>query len=261
MTAAEATAAVTDDAVLGGRLRLLQPRRGHRFGHDAVLLAAAAAAAPGDHAVDLGAGVGAAGLALAARLAGVRVTLVERDPELAALAAANAQRNGLAARVRAAALDVAAPAQDFVAAGLPPGCARHVIMNPPFSDGQRQQRSPDPLRAAAHVGGDAGLAAWCGTARRLLAPGGTLTLIWRADGLAAVLAALAAGFGAVAVCPIHPRPDAPAIRVVASACKAAAMSLVLAPPLVLNGADGRPSAAAEAILRAAAPLAVRGPQG
>jgi tRNA1(Val) A37 N6-methylase TrmN6 len=50
---------VTDDAVLSGRLRLLQPRRGHRFGHDAVLLAAATAARDGDRIVDLGAGVGA----------------------------------------------------------------------------------------------------------------------------------------------------------------------------------------------------------
>src|SRR3954467_1857941 len=67
---------VTDDAVLGGRLRLLQPRRGHRFGHDAILLAAATQARAGEHAVEFGAGVGAAGLALAARCPDVRVTLI-----------------------------------------------------------------------------------------------------------------------------------------------------------------------------------------
>ena len=36
-----ADADTTEDAVLGGRLILRQPRRGHRFGHDAILLAAA----------------------------------------------------------------------------------------------------------------------------------------------------------------------------------------------------------------------------
>jgi len=46
---------VTDDAVLGGRLRILQPRKGHRVGHDAILLAAATAAVAGERAVDLGA--------------------------------------------------------------------------------------------------------------------------------------------------------------------------------------------------------------
>ena len=91
----------TDDAVLGGRLRLTQKKRGHRVGHDAILLAAATAAQPATASVDLGAGVGAAGLALAVRVPGVDVTLVEIDPELAAIAAENIARNGLDERVRA----------------------------------------------------------------------------------------------------------------------------------------------------------------
>ena len=92
----------SDDAVLGGRLRLRQPLRGHRVGHDAILLAAATGARAGEQAVDLGAGVGAAGLALAVRVAGLEVTLVEIDPALCALAADNARRNGLGDRVRRA---------------------------------------------------------------------------------------------------------------------------------------------------------------
>src|SRR5271155_2633391 len=80
---------LTDDAALGGRLRLLQPRRGHRFGHDAILLAAATPARDGDRVADLGAGVGAAGLALASRVTGARITLIEIDPYLTALAEEN----------------------------------------------------------------------------------------------------------------------------------------------------------------------------
>src|SRR2546428_11590636 len=93
------SAEVTEDAALGGRLRLQQPARGHRVGHDAILLAAACPARAGERAVDLGAGVGAAGLALAARVPGTAVTLVEIDSRLAALAAENAQLNGLAPRL------------------------------------------------------------------------------------------------------------------------------------------------------------------
>src|ERR1700683_1617265 len=100
----------SEDAVLGGRLTLRQPLRGHRVGHDAILLAAATAAHAGEHAVDLGAGVGAAGLALARRFEGLAVTLVESDPALTQLACDNAGRNGLASFVRAACLDIAAPA-------------------------------------------------------------------------------------------------------------------------------------------------------
>ncbi len=96
---------ITEDAVLGGRLRLRQPARGHRVGHDAILLAAATPALAGEHVVDLGAGVGAAGLAVAARVPGVSVTLVERDAGLAALAAENALRSGFSARARHARRD------------------------------------------------------------------------------------------------------------------------------------------------------------
>jgi tRNA1(Val) A37 N6-methylase TrmN6 len=246
--------AVSDDAVLGGRLRLKQPRRGHRVGHDAILLAAAAAAQPGEHVVDLGAGVGAAGLALAVRVPAITMTLVEIDPELAALAAENASRNGLADRVRTVALDVAAPARAYAAAGLAPGSAARVLMNPPFNDPDRQRRSPDPRRRLAHAA-RLPLDTWVRGATRLLAPHGTLTLIWRADGLAEVLAALSAlGHGAVAVLPVHPRPDAPAIRILVACEKESAVPLVVLPGLILNDADGRPSQAAEAILRHGASL-------
>jgi tRNA1(Val) A37 N6-methylase TrmN6 len=244
---------VTDDAVLGGRLRLIQKRRGHRVGHDAILLAAATAATSSDHVVDLGAGVGAAGLAVAARVAGASVTLVEIDPELAALAAENARRNGLADRVRTTVLDVAAPANAFAAAGLPADCAARVLMNPPFNDPARTNLSPDPGRRRAHVA-DQTLAVWVGTARRLLRPRGVLTLIWRADGLAEVLAALAEGFGAVAILPVHPHPDGAAIRVLVGATKGSQAGLTVLPGLMLNDAAGRPTARAEAILREGAAL-------
>ena len=147
--------------------------------------------------VDLGAGVGAAGLALALRVAGTRVTLVEIDAGLAALAAENAQVNGLAARVGSTVLDVAAPARAFAAAGLAPESTARVLMNPPFNDPARQRTSPDRQRRLAHAGPGGTLAAWIKAAARLLRPGGTLTLIWRADGLADVLRALDAAFGGV----------------------------------------------------------------
>ena len=103
MPAERSAPATSTDAVLGGRLRLRQPLKGHRVGHDAILLAAATGARAGEHAVDLGAGVGAAGLALAARVAGLKVTLVEIDETLGMLAAENArdERHG---RSRAARL-------------------------------------------------------------------------------------------------------------------------------------------------------------
>jgi tRNA1(Val) A37 N6-methylase TrmN6 len=246
--------AVSEDAVLGGRLVLRQPLRGHRVGHDAILLAAASGARAGEHAVDLGAGVGAVGLALARRVDGVVVTLVELDPALTALARENAARNGLSGRVRAICLDAAANDDAFAAAGLAPGSADHVLMNPPFNVAQHP--SPDRDRRMAHAASHETLRVWVGAAARLLRPDGVLTLIWRADDLGDVLAALADRFGAVALLPIYPKAGAAAIRVLARAGLGSRAPLTLQSGLLLADAVGKPTAEAEDVLRNAAALAM-----
>jgi tRNA1(Val) A37 N6-methylase TrmN6 len=246
----------TEDAILGGALKLRQPKRGHRVGHDAVLLAAATPGRSGEHAVELGAGVGAAGLALARRVEGLAVTLVEINTGLAAFAQQNAALNGLGDRVRAVALDVAAPARAFAAAGLAAGSAKRVLMNPPFNDPARQKASPDPRRRAAHAAPNGTLATWVRRADMLLAAAGTLSLIWRADGLADVLAALGRGFGGIAILPVHPRPDAAAIRILVRAAKGSRAPLAILPGLTLNDAEGRPATEAEAVLRGGATTAL-----
>jgi tRNA1(Val) A37 N6-methylase TrmN6 len=238
----------SEDAVLGGRLRLRQPLAGHRVGHDAILLAAATSGRAGEHAVDLGAGVGAAGLALAARVKGLKVTLVEIDAGLSALAADNARLNKLDDRVTVLAGD-AEDGEVLAAAGLLPGSADRVLMNPPFHDATRQNLSPDPRRRLAHAAPPGLLPRWIASAARLLKPQGVLTLIWRADALAEVQSALAAEFGGIAVLPVHPRADAPAIRVLVRAVKSGRAAPQTCPILILNDQHGRPTTAAEAVLR------------
>src|ERR1700730_2634203 len=134
----------TQDAFLGGQLRLRQPRSGHRAGLDAMLLAAATSARSSDRVVDFGAGVGAAGLAVARRVGGIELVLVEIDAGLAGLARGNAASNAIAADV--VVLDVTSAADDFAAAGLFPDSVDVVLMNPPFNDSGRHRASPDQAR-------------------------------------------------------------------------------------------------------------------
>lgn len=242
----------SEDKALGGRLVLRQPLRGHRFGHDAILLAAVTSAPAGGRAIELGSGVGAAGLALAHRVADLAVTLVDFDPALTELARANARRNDLAERVRAVCLDVGASAAAFAAAGLAAEAADCVLMNPPFNTADSP--SPDPGRRRAHTAPGDALVSWLKTAAWLLRPGGALTLIWRADGLAEVLPALASDFGAVSLLPVHGKPGLPAIRILARAVKGSRAPLTLLGGLLLADAQGRPSEAAEAVLRHGAAL-------
>ena len=58
-----------------------------------------------------------------------------------------------------------------------------------------------------------------GAGRRIMKSGGALTLIWRADGLTEVLAALGRGFGSLAILPVHGDAETPAIRVLVRAIK------------------------------------------
>jgi tRNA1(Val) A37 N6-methylase TrmN6 len=247
---------VTEDAFLGGRLRLRQPKRGHRAGHDAMLLAAATPAQSGQRVVEFGAGVGAAGLAVASRLGGLDLVLVEIDEGLAELMRVNLALNALAARVIV--LDVAARPDAFASVGMPPDSADVVLMNPPFNAASRFRSSSD--KHGAHIAADNTLAQWAHAARRVLKPGGMLTLIWRADGLAEVLAALARGFGSIAIMPVHSAPVAPAIRVLVRATKGGRAPLELFPPLLLNDEAGNPTLEARAVLegRSLLPLAQTG---
>jgi len=244
---------ITDDAILNGRLRLLQPRRGHRFGHDAILLAATVPAQPGERVLELGAGVGAASLALLSRVPDTQATLIDIDPSLCELATQNIARNGFAGRARAVALDAEAEPETFRHAGVEPGSFDHVLMNPPFNDASHQP-SPDAMRRRAHEGPEGLLTGWIATARDMLTGAGQVTLIWRAEGIDEVLAALHDGFGAISVIPVYPAPERLAIRVIVNAMRGSDGPQRTRRGVTLNGRDGRPSEEAERILRSGGAL-------
>ncbi|HLI99762.1 MAG TPA: methyltransferase [Bradyrhizobium sp.] len=243
---------VTEDAFLGGRLCLRQPKSGHRAGHDAMLLAAATPARPGDRVADLGAGVGAAGLAVAVRVNDIDLILVEIDRGLAELARLNARANAIAAETLV--LDVSSSAEAFAAAGFHADSVDVVLMNPPFNDSARHRASPDKAREIAHVASDATLQSWIHSSRRILRSGGNLVMIWRADGIADVLAALDRGFGSLVILPVHADAASPAIRILVRATKGGKAPARLLAALQLNDEAGRTTPAAQAILTGTEPL-------
>lgn len=218
----------TLDGFLGGRLRLRQPRLGYRAGLDAVLLAAAVEAAPGERVLEAGCGVGAALLAAAVRTPEALFTGVERDAAALALAQANAAANGLAGRVQPLAGEVEA---GFAALGLPPFDA--AFANPPFFDDPAALRPPHPARRAAWIA-DAGLEAWTAFLLKAVREGGRITVIHRTERLADLLRLLTPKAGSIRIRAVHPSPDAPAKRVLVRAVKTGRAPLVLLPPLILS---------------------------
>jgi tRNA1(Val) A37 N6-methylase TrmN6 len=240
----------TEDRWLGGRLTLLQPKRGHRVGTDAALLVGAAGTAEG-RIVDVGAGVGAVGLALAQRSPPPSVDLVELDSELARLAESNAERNGLQARVRVLQLDVLKSPERRETGLLE--SASCVVTNPPFFEPTAVRASPDEGKARAHVlpRGETGasLADWIQASLAILAPGGRFVMIHRPEALPLILPALENRLGALALMPVHPRAGASANRLLISGVKGSKAPRRLAPALILHEANGRLTAESDAIHR------------
>ncbi|PZR96962.1 MAG: methyltransferase [Stutzerimonas stutzeri] len=245
---------IAEDRLLGGRLRLLQPVKGHRAGSDAILLAAAIPELGEGPLADFGAGVGTVGLSVALRQPALDVVLVERDPELAALAARNAGLNGLDGRARAVVGTIGERNGDLARAGLSAASVAWVAMNPPFFESGEVRASPVANRRVAHVAGQS-LGDWLKTVRHLLKPGGGVSIIHRAEALAAILTGLETGFGAVEIRPVHSKAERAAIRVIVSARLGSKKPAALLPALVLNGADGRFTAFSEALHRGEALLA------
>ena len=251
---------VATDAILAGRLRLRQPRTGHKAGTDAILLAAATDLRRDDRMVDVGAGVGTVGLALGLREATLTGVLLDVDPATGALARENCRLNGLDGRLDVVVADLFDPASRQ-AAGLKDEEASLVVTNPPFLTGREGRPSPHPERARAHrleaTEGRSRHGDWLRAALRLLAPKGRLHLIHRPDALPALLFACEGRLGGLRIRPVFGKPEAPAIRIILSGVKGSRAPSSIEPGLVLHEEDGRFTAAAEAIHRGDALIATR----
>lgn len=224
---------VTDDYLLGQRVRLRQPASGYRVAIDPVLLAASVEAKTGARVLDLGAGVGAAGLCLLARLPGIEVTAWEIDPGLAELGRQNAALNNVAENFHMVERDAFARGAD--------GSFDQVITNPPYHGAAETDAAPDAVKARATVEVD--LEGWIRAAAGVLKHKGVLTIMFRADRLDRLLASLSPGFGGIVVFPLWPKSGTPAKRILVRAIKGSRAPLALANGLVLHEGNGYTDAA------------------
>lgn len=248
----------TLDAFHRGRFHLVQPARGaHRAGIDAMILAAAVPENFAGGLADLGAGAGAAGLAVASRCPESRVTLVERSPAMADYAErtmCHPLNQHLKERISLLQADVTLSGLARVQAGLVDNSFDFAIMNPPFNDAS-DRMTPDAEKAEAHVMEEDLFERWIRTAAAIVRPGGGMAIIARPVSITPILEALSGRFGAAAIVPIRPRPAKAAIRIVVRAIRGSRAGLTLEPALVLHGETGNAlSARAQAIANGEAGL-------
>ncbi len=244
----------SDDAFLGGRLRILQPRKGFRAGIDSVLLAAAVPARAHEEVFEAGAGPGVAALCLLARVPGCRVVALENNPSYAELARENARRNRMAERFQVHVGDALRAGKTDDAAGLRPARFDHAFANPPFHAAGRARSPVDAARAGAHVR-PAPLRDWLAALLRMVRPKGSISVIQPATALSELLTVLEElDAGAVRVCPLWPRAGAAASRVIVQARRGVKAPPCLLPGLILHKADNAFTEEAEALLRAGGAL-------
>ncbi|WFU48276.1 tRNA1(Val) (adenine(37)-N6)-methyltransferase [Sinorhizobium terangae] len=227
----------TVDAFHRGRFHLIQPLgQGHRSGMDAMLLASLVSCRDRCRVADLGAGAGAAGMAVASRLEEADVLLVERSAVMAGFARrslALPQNAYFASRVSVLEADVSLNGKARTAAGLPDDAFDHVIMNPPFNDAA-DRKTPDSLKAEAHAMTDDLFEAWIKTAGAIMKPGGQLSLIARPESIAEIIAACGRRFGGIEITPLLPRAGENAVRILVTAIKQSRKRLALRAPLIMH---------------------------
>lgn len=231
------TVAETVDAFHFGVFHIVQPKgRGHRAGMDAMLLASMVVTDRPIHVADLGAGAGAAGMGVAARLANARILLVEKSAEMADYARksmALPENAAITDRLSLIEADVTLKGRARVAAGLADDTFDHVIMNPPFNHAD-DRKAPDDLKAEAHAMSGDLFEEWVRTAGAILKPGGQMSLIARPESIAAIILACGRRFGGIEITLVHPREGESAIRVLVSAIKGSRARLVFRSPLFMH---------------------------
>ncbi len=229
--------------VLDHKVRLLQPEKGFRTSLDSVFLASACPAASGERVLDMGSGVGGAAFCLLWRVAGCHVTGVEIQRSHAEMARHNIILNAMEGRAEFFISDIA----DY-------RCVTpydHVICNPPYLEAGTYTPSASEERAMAlgHEGRETTLKDWIDAGFWNLKSGGSLTIIHRADMTDKIIVGLGKRFGAIEIIPLYPRLGEEAKRVIVRAVKDRKTPACLHAGLILHGADGRYTAAADAILR------------
>ena len=237
---------VTEDALLGGRVRIRQPKRGYRVNVDTMLLAAAVETRDGMRLMEAGCGVGAALIAVAIRNENIALLGVERETNIAEVARENVALNAMTHRIEIATGDALDKHANY-------GVFDGVFLNPPF-DAEGAGRARDAARRHAHVS-DVSINQWIAALADRLTGEAALTLIHRAEKLSEILSALEGRLGGAEVIPIRPRAEAPAKRILVRARKGSRAPLRLLSGLDLHdGGAGKYSPQVEQVLREGAPL-------
>lgn len=229
----------TRNDFLDGRLTLHQPEKGFRAGTDSVLLGASVS----PHTktlLDLGSGVGAAGLTAMVHNQDLHSHFVDNSQAALALCAQNISQNNFTTRAKTLRHDITTNGTARQQAGLKQDFYDCVIANPPYYDQGTISPLDDAYKDAAFATPVGALDHWVKTATACARQGGEIIFIHRAQGLPDLLAAFQSRIGTIEVLPLAPFTGAPATRILVRGIRGARGPLTLLAPRVLHSEKGGP---------------------
>ncbi|MCX5839066.1 MAG: methyltransferase [Deltaproteobacteria bacterium] len=244
----------TVDEILGGRLRIIQKKRGYRFSLDALLLAHFAALQEGDDLIDLGTGGGIIALILAQRFRCGRVLGIDIQDELVAIAKRNVVCNGLAGQIEIRRGDVRCP--EFF---CEPQSFSAAVFNPPYRRRGSGRMNPDPEKAVARHEIAATAADFLAAAVYALRPEGRVFAIYPATRIVLLLARMRDfRIEPKRLRLVHSRPSGSGAFVLVEGVKAGREGLKVLPTLFIHEDQGGYTSEMTAVFRALSVFPARG---
>ncbi len=240
-----ATEGETLDAILGGRLKVIQKKSGYRFSIDSLLLAHFTVLKEGEDCVDLGTGSGVVALILACRRCGGKILGIDIQEEFAAMARRSVESNGLAGCVEIRQGDVRHPE-----ACLQPGSFDVAVFTPPYRRLRSGRTNPEPAKAAARheIVGTAG--DFVAAAAHCLKAKGRAYTIYPARRMVEMLSRMRAlRIEPKCLRVVHSRPSGRGEFILVEGVKGGREEMTVLPPLFIYGEGSEYSAEMEAIFR------------
>jgi len=224
----------TTDSLFGGRLKIIQKKKGYRFSIDAPILAHHIRLRATDIAVDLGTGCGIIPLILSLHTPSAHIYGIEIQKDLAELALMNVRLNHADENITIVHADM----KDFKSY-LTPGTVDFVFSNPPYRKVLSGRINPEAERAVARHEIKACLSDIVSVAESLLKRSGRLVMIYPAERVTdLILRMRASKLEPKRLRLIHPKQGSEAILAIAEGVKYGNPGLKVDPPIIIYNPGG-----------------------
>lgn len=229
------------DAFLGGKFHIWQPKtQNHRAGIEPIILASLVPKNAKGKMIDMGAGCGAIGFAVATRCKNVKITLAEKQKKLVELMEESKKlKENKNIKDNIEKIENIDILDKNINKTLKNQTFEWVIANPPFRK-TNQQKSPFEGKQHAHsMKNNKDIIQWVQVAARLLKAKGTMMMIITPECLSDIMPAVNKSFGDITLLPIQSYENKIAKRLVISAKKGTKTPLIIQPPLIVHKQNGQ----------------------